>query len=461
LNTIRSLIAALCLPFFAAEAAALNVDVSAFTLDNGMQVVVIPDRRAPVVTQMVWYRVGSADEPYGVSGIAHFFEHLMFKGTTKFPAGRFDAIVRENGAEDNAFTTKDTTAYFQKVAKERLPLMMELEADRMQNLVLTEEVMAPERQVVSEERRERTENDPSGLLGEQLDAAMFTAHPYGKPIIGWRHEMEKLSIDDALRFYKAHYTPSNAVLVVAGDVTTDEVKALAEKYYGGLKNSFMAKPRERTEEPAPIAARRVTLKDARAAAPFVQRSYLAPSYSKAEGLEGEALDLLAEILGGGASSILYKKLVVEQKIASYAGAWYSGDGLDYGSFGIYGAPNPGGDVAAVEAAIDKALEEVLKNGVSEAQLKIAKNKSEVDTVYALDSQSSLARIFGTALTTGSTVEDVLSYSTDVQKVTVADIKSAAAKVIDIRRSVTGVLLPDGSGGPASAPAVPADTNAVH
>jgi zinc protease len=461
LNRIRASLFAAVLPFLGGPAAALDVDVSTFKLGNGIQVVVIPDHRAPVVTHMVWYRVGSADEPYGTSGIAHFLEHLMFKGTAKFPIGRFDEIIRLNGAEDNAFTTKDYTAYFQKVAKDRLPLMMELEADRMQNLVLTDNEVLPERQVIIEERRERTDNEPSALLGEQMDAAMYLAHPYGKPIIGWKQEMEKLSRADALSFYKAHYTPSNAIVVVAGDVTRDEVAALAETFYGGLKNSFVAGARTRAEEPPPIAARRVTLKDARAASPLVQRNYLAPSYAHAEGLEGEALDLLAEILGGGSASILYKKLVVEQKIAAYAGAWYSGDGLDHGSFGLYGAPNPGGDITALEAAIDAALEEVLKNGVSEEQLVTAKSKSDVDTVYALDNQASLARIFGVALTTGLTVEDVLSSSADIQKVTVADVKAAAAKVLDIRRSVTGVLLPDGNGAQATAPALPANSNSLN
>ena len=461
LKVFRSLLAAVALPLFIGEAAALDVDVSTFTLENGMQAVVIPDHRAPVVTHMVWYRVGSADEPFGTSGIAHFLEHLMFKGTTKFPVGRFDEIIRQNGAEDNAFTTKDYTAYFQKVARDRLPLMMELEADRMQNLVLTDKEVTPERQVIIEERRERTDNEPSSLLGEQMDAAMYMAHPYGKPIIGWKHEMEKLSLDDALTFYRAHYTPSNAILVVAGDVTKEEVRALADKYYAGLKNSFIAKPRQRTEEPAPIAARRVIMKDARTASPVVQRSYLAPTFSRAEGLEAEALDLLSEILGGGSNSILYRKLVVEQKIASYSGAWYSGDALDYATFGVYASPNPGGDIAALEAAVDKVLEDVLKTGVTEAQIKIAKNKVDVETVYALDSQASLARVFGTALTTGSTVADVLSYSTDIQKVTAADIKAAAAKVLDIRRSVTGILLPDGNGAEATAPVVPANTNSLN
>jgi zinc protease len=420
---------------------ALDIDVADFKLANGMEVVVIPDHRAPVVTHMVWYRVGSADDPQGKSGIAHFLEHLMFKGTPKHPAGEFSRLIRVNGGEDNAFTTRDYTAYFQRIARDRLDLVMELEADRMQNLVLTDENVLPELQVVQEERRERTDNDPSSLLGEQLDAAMYAAHPYGKPVIGWMSEVMQLTRQDAVDYYKAHYTPANAVLVVAGDVTAEEVRALAEKYYGGLKNSFEPAPRKRTMEPAPIAARRVIMKDARAASPTVQRNYLAPSYSTAKGNEAEALDVLAEILGGGTQSRLYQKLVVEQKLAAYAGAWYSGDALDYGSFGIYGAPNPGADLGKVEQAIDEVVADVVKNGVTQEELDRARTKLLADTIYTLDSQATLARMFGIGLTTGSAVADVLGWEREVEKLTAADIQNAAAGVLKIEASVTGQLIP--------------------
>ena len=367
-SRLRLLILLVVYPLIATAAAAFNLDVASFTLKNGMQVVVIPDRRAPVVTHMVWYRAGSADEQSGQAGIAHFLEHLMFKGTLKHPPGYLDGVMRELGGEDNAFTTKDYTAYFQRVAKEHLGRMMEIEADRMQNLQLTDAAVVPERQVIIEERRERTENDPSSLLAEQLDAALYLAHPYHKPVIGWRSEMERLSRDNAIEFYKRFYTPANAILVVAGDVGADEVRKLAEEHYGPLKNSAEAAPRQRTPEPEPIASRRVTLRDARVSAPLIQRNYIAPSYSTGKDREAAALDLLAEILGGGSTSILYQELVVKQKIASYAAAYYVGEGLDYGTFGVYGAPNPGGDIVAVEAALDAVLDGVVKNGVSEDSL---------------------------------------------------------------------------------------------
>jgi zinc protease len=431
-------------------ALALSIDVATFTLDNGMQVVVIPDHRAPVVTHMVWYRAGAADEPEGEAGVAHFLEHLLFKGTPKVPAGQFSQIVRNNGGEENAFTAQDYTAYYQRIAKERLGLVMELEADRMQNLILTDKEVLPERDVILEERRERTENNPQSLLGEQVTAALYTAHPYGKPVIGWRSQMEQLSKEDAISFYRRHYTPANAVLVVAGDVTREEVEKLAREHYGKLTNSFDPQSRLRVAEPDPIAARRVLMTDPRAGSPLIQRSYLAPSYRTAAPREAEALDLLAEIIGGGATSRLYRRLVVQEGIAAYTAAWYSGDYLDYGTFGIYGSPVPGGDIDKLEAGIDAVLAGVVKDGVSPDELDRAKNRLLADAIYALDSQSTLARIFGTALATGASVADVLGWEKQVEQVTVADVKAAAVKVLDIRRSVTGILQP-GENAEASAP----------
>lgn len=423
-------------------AQALDVEVADFKLANGMEVVVIPDHRAPVVTHMVWYRVGAADEVSGKSGLAHFLEHLMFKGTTKHPQGEFDHLIDINGGEGNAFTTNDYTAFFQRIASDRLGLMMELEADRMQNLVLTDENVLPELQVVREERRERTDNDPSALLSEQVDAALYTAHPYGKPVIGWMSEVAKLTKDDAVAFYKAHYEPANAILVVAGDATPEQVKTLAEKYYGPLKNTFTPGARVRTQEPDPIAARRVTMSDARASSQVFQRSYLGPSYLTATGHEATALDLLADIIGSGTQSRLYKGLVVEQKLAAYVGAWYTGDQLDYGTFGVYGAPNPGVDVNKVEAAIDIILADILKNGVTQKELDRVRNQAIAERVYTLDDQATLAQMAGVALATGLSARDLFDRDIEMAKVTLDDIKAAAAKIIVLKRSVTGILLPE-------------------
>ncbi len=431
-----------CLTFIAAlPASALDIDVSEFKLGNGLHVVVIPDHRAPVVTQMIWYKVGAADEPQGKAGIAHFLEHLLFKGTAKYPNGAFSQIVRINGGTENAFTTQDYTVYHQRIAKQHLSLMMELEADRMQNLVLTDANVLPELLVVLEERRERTDNDPSSLLAEQMSAAMYTAHPYGKPIIGWMSEVLQLKRQDALDFYRTHYEPNNAVLIVAGDVTAAEVEALATKHYGGLKNLAIAEPRRRTLEPAPIAERRVILTDARAGSPVWQRSYLAPAEATANGKEALALQVLADIIGSGSRSRLYRALVVEQKIASHAGAWYSGDGLDYGSFGFYAAPNQGVELTAIETAIDAVIADVLKNGVTEGELDTTRNRVTADSIYMLDNQEALARTIGAALATGRSVKDVLDWDRNLAAVTVKDVSEAARAVLERKNSVTGLLLP--------------------
>src|SRR5262245_32466436 len=232
--------------------------VSEFKLANGLTVVVIPDHRAPVVTQMVWYKVGAADEPPGSSGIAHFLEHLMFKGTDKIPTGQFSKIVAKNGGEDNAFTNHDVTAYFQRVAKDRLPLVMRMEADRMENLRLSEEDVKTERDVILEERRSRVDNDPGSILQEQMMAALYANHPYGIPIIGWEHEIAALNRDDALSYYRRFYAPNNAILVVAGDVEPDEVQKLAEETYGKLApNPALNGNRHRPQEPEHFAPVRV------------------------------------------------------------------------------------------------------------------------------------------------------------------------------------------------------------
>ena len=423
-------------------ARALDVDVSSFTLGNGMQVVVIPDRRAPVVTHMVWYKVGAADEPQGKAGIAHFLEHLMFKGTPKYPNGAFSRIIRANGGEENAFTSQDYTAYHQRVMKERLPLVMELEADRMQNLVLTDENVLPERAVVQEERRERIENEPGGLLAEQLDAALFTAHPYGKPVIGWMSEVQQLTRQDALDFYAQHYEPANAILIVAGDVTAEEVKTLAEKYYGPLQNKRPVAERRRTAEPEPNAERRVTMRDARASSPTWQRQYITPAARHLPQREELAMSLLADILGGGNQSRLYQKLTVEKKIAAYAGAWFSADMLDYGTFGLYAAPNPGNAIEDVEKGIDAVLAELAAKGVTAEELERSRNSVIAGATYLLDSQEALARVFGVTLTTGQTIDDIMNWERDIAAVTLEDVNKAARTAFDAKASVTGILLPE-------------------
>jgi len=419
---------------------------SEFMLSNGMQVVVIPDHRAPVVTHMIWYKVGAADEPKGVSGIAHFLEHLMFKSTEKIAIGEFSKIISRLGGQDNAFTGQDATSYHQRIAKDRLGTLMEMEADRMVNLRLTEDEVLKERNVILEERRSRIENNPNAIFDEQMAATLYRAHPYGIPVIGWGHEMKKLSREDAMRFYQHFYAPNNAILVVAGDVTPEEVKKLAEETYGKIPANPEVNHRERPKEPPFIAARRLEYKDPRAGNASFHRYYVAPSYLTAEPGEAEALDLLFKIVADGATSRIYKKLVVDEKIAATSGGDFSGWGLDSGAISIYAVAADGVGLDTIEAKVDEVLDDVRAKGVTEAELARAKKTFLADHIYDSDNQARLARRYGWALVVGRKVDDIEDWPNAISKVTLQDVRNVAAKYLDMRRSVTGRLLPEAAEG---------------
>lgn len=416
-------------------------DVTYFKLKNGLDVVIIPDERAPVVTHMVWYRVGAADEQAGVSGIAHFLEHLMFKGTDKIAPGEFSKIIARHGGEDNAFTSQDVTAYFQRVAKEKLPMVMEMEADRMANLKLLEKDVLTERDVILEERRSRIENSPSSILNEQMSATLYQAHPYGIPVIGWMHEISELSRQNALDFYNKYYAPNNAILVVAGDVRPDEVRTLAEKYYGVIPRGAELQERLRPKEPKQVAPRRVILKDERAGKLTWQRQYLAPSFKTAPKGTTEALELLMKVAVDGTTSRLYKKLVVQDKITSSTGGGYSSFSMDYGSLYLYAVPATGVSVEQLEEAVDEVLNEIKTSGVTELELNRARNAYIADFIYGNDSQSGLARRYGFALSTGWSIQEIESYPERLKSVKIEDLKRVAEKYLDLNASVTGVLIP--------------------
>ncbi len=447
-------------------ARALDLKAKEYELKNGLKLVVIPDHRAPVVTHMVWYRVGAADEPAGKSGLTHFLEHLMFKGTGKVPPGEFSKIVKRHGGQDNAFTTADNTAYFQRIAKENLGLVMSLEADRMQNLKLTAKDVDTEREVIKEERRMRTENNPRALFAERLNAALYLAHPYRRPIVGWMDDVRRLRLSDAMAFYRQYYTPANAIVVVAGDVEPEEVLKLAEKHYGSLINTAPRAERVRTREPRPLDARRIIMRDARVKAPIIQRMYVAPAYPRAKNGEAHALEVFAQAFGDGATSLLYRKLVVEERIATWAGAWYDGNNRDYGTIGIYATPAPGVSMEKLEARIDALISEVLKNGLPEKDVKRAANALVAEATYALDSQFYLARIVGDALTTGGSLEDIREWETRILEVTPEQAISAARAVMRPENSVTGLLLKAeapaaATGGPREKDSAAAKTRAME
>ena len=408
-------------------------------LDNGMTAIVIPDHRAPVVTHMVWYRNGSADDPPGKSGIAHFLEHLMFKGTQKHPKGAFSEAVAEIGGQENAFTGNDYTAYFQRVAKEHLGLMMSYEADRMTGLILTDEIVAPERDVVLEERRMHCDADPSAQLSEAMQSAVFTHHPYGIPVIGWGHEIEDLGREDALAYYGRFYTPENAILIVAGDVEPEEALKLAAEHYGSIKPRGEPPVRKRPKEPKPVAKRTVEVTDDKVEQPAWQRIYLCPSHATAAPGQSEALEVLAHLLGGGATSYLYRKLVIEEHKAVGAGAYYAGSALDETRFFLYGMPTENVSLTELDAAFDAAVDAFIAEGVSAEELERGKTRLVAEAVYAQDSQASLARWYGASLATGQTIADVQAWPARIEAVTAEQVIEAAKHWLDRRRAVTGFL----------------------
>ena len=434
IRRLAALVTAILLP----SAAFADDEVTTFMLDNGMEVVVIEDHRAPVVTHMVWYKTGSADEPVGASGVAHFLEHLLFKATDTLEAGEFSATVAANGGSDNAFTSYDYTAYFQRVAADRLELMMQMESDRMNNLRLTAEDIATERQVILEERSQRTDSDPNAIAREQFRAALYQNHRYGVPIIGWRHEMEDLSMDDVLSFYDLYYSPNNAILVVAGDVVPDEVRALAEQYYGAIPAETNLPERLRPAEPPQLAERRITYVDGRVSQPYLSRTYLAPERDPGAQKEAAALVYLAELLGGSSfTSDLGTALQFETQTAVYAGAGYSGSSLDTASFGISAAPAEGVTLSELEAAVDEVIAEFLEQPIDPERLESIRTQLRASEIYAKDDVAGLARRYGAALSQSLTVEDVQAWPEILQEVTEEDIKAVAAKVLNRDQAVTG------------------------
>jgi zinc protease len=440
-------LALLLAPAFATQTARAQTVTSerpaTFTLTNGMQVVVIPDHRTPVVTQMVWYKVGSADETPGKSGLAHFLEHLMFKGTAKHPVGEFSQTVLRIGGNENAFTSTDYTGYFQRVPREQLGKMMEFEADRMTGLILKDENVLPERDVVLEEYNMRVANSPDARLSEQIMAALYLNHPYGRPVIGWHQEIEKLDREDALAFYKRFYAPNNATLVIAGDVDAQEIRPMVEHTYGVVAaQPAIPAQRLRPQEPTPAGPRTVTLADPRVEQTSVRRYYLVPSATTAAAGESQALDVLGQLIGGGSNSYLYRALVVDKGLAINAGASYQGTALDSAQFMISASPKPGVEFADVEKTIDAVIADVATNAVPAADLERVKTQLVAEAIYAQDNQATLARWYGAALTTGLSVDDIRNWPDRIRAVTAEQVRNAAQKWLDKKRSVTGYLIKD-------------------
>jgi zinc protease len=436
----RLVLAASFLGLGTASAEAGLFNPQTFTLQNGLQVVVVIDRRAPAVTQMLWYKAGAMDEPVGKSGIAHFLEHLMFKGTTNVAAGEFSRHVARLGGRENAFTSADYTGYFQQVPAEKLELVMRLEADRMVNLRIDPADVEMERRVVLEERRMRTDNQAAAQLFEMAGAVQYLSHPYRLPVIGWQHEIEDLTREDALDFYRRFYAPNNAILVIAGDVDPESVRALAERYYGPIA-ARPVEPQLAISEPPQRAARRVQLIDSRVNRPGLWRTYLAPSRVHGETRHAVPLRLLSDILGGGSTSRLYRRLVLESQLASSASASYSGITRGPTTFNLSVTPREAAKLAETEAAIDLVLSELLAEGVSAAELERARNAALADAIYARDNIGTAPRVLGSGLAVGLTVAEIEAWPRLIEQVTLEEVNAAARAVLDPNASVTAVLLP--------------------
>lgn len=435
----KRLIAA-CLFWAASALAVLAADPVEYTLPNGLRLVVIEDHRAPVVVHMVWYRVGAADDPAGQSGIAHFLEHLMFKATDSMAAGEFDAVVQANGGTHNAFTSWDYTAYHQRVAADRLSLMMGMEADRMVNLRLDRSEWLPERDVILRERGQTLESSPDRVFGEQMRAALFQNSPYGRPIIGWRHEMEGLTGDIATSFYRQHYAPDNAIVVVAGDVEAAQVLALAEQHYGPIPPAEARPPRLRLQEPPHMAERRLVMRDARVGQPYLNRVYLTPARRPGDQRQAAAYQVLAALLGGSSqTSVLERRLTYEQGIAVSAWAGYSGGALDSGTFTLGVMPVEGVTLEAAEAALDRVLAGFIESGVDADQLDRVRMQIRAQSVYQQDDTAARAQSLGASLALGLSLQDDAEWLAILEQVTEDEVIEAA-RALDRRSSVTGWLM---------------------
>ena len=440
-------VALLCAPSWVLASA--DPAVSSFTLPNGLTGVVIEDHRAPVVTSMVWYKVGGADDPEGQSGLAHFLEHMMFKATDTLAEGQFSAIVAANGGEENAFTTADYTAYYQNISADRLDLVLGMEADRMVNLNPGEAGALSERDVVLEERRMRVDSTPDGPFRERRDAMLFLNSPYGRPVIGWKQEISRITLDTAMTFYRRHYAPNNAVLVVAGDVTPAQVEAIAAARFGPIPASDLIAPRVRAQEPTPLGLRRLEYSDPRVTLPVLTRAYLAPVRRSGDQKDAAALAVLAKLFGGGPTSMMARRLQLGDEICVDSGAMYDDISLDPSKFGLHMVLKPGVDPAVAEQKLDALIAEFIAEGPDPESLARVSNQIAASEIYQRDSLEGRASDYGTALTSGLTIDDVASWPETLRAVTAADVQAAARAVFRPEASVTGWLLPAPAAGAAA------------
>ncbi|HSI01474.1 MAG TPA: pitrilysin family protein [Reyranella sp.] len=412
-----------------------------FTLANGLQVVVLPSRRAPLVTQMLVYKVGSADESFGKTGIAHFLEHMMFKGTEVLAPTEFSRTVARNGGRDNAFTDFDMTGYHQTIAADRLELVMRMEADRMVNLRLLDGELRPERQVVLEERRMRVDNVPAELLEEAAREQLFGRYKaYAMPTVGYVDDLKRLSVGDLAAFYRRFYGPGNAVLIVAGDTSAAAVRRLADRYYGPIPSRRVER-RQRPSEGGADLPQRVARADARVVEPRWSRAFLAPSYRVGETRYAHALLVLARLFGGSETSRLSRMLVARDRIALSASAGYGASTLGLSVFEISVQPARGRGVGEIESAIDDQMKRLLDGGVTAQEVERAQNQLLASAIYSQDSLASGPRLYGAMLCTGGSIAEIDAWPQAIAAVRPDDVVAAARHVWRDDSLVTSLLTP--------------------
>ena len=413
-------------------------DSKEFFLDNGLRVVLIENNRAPVVTQMIWYNVGSVDESYGKSGLAHFLEHLMFKGTKNFPDNYFSKFISSNGGSENAFTSFDYTAYYQTIPSEKIEQIIELEADRMQNLTLTKEQVSTERKVILEERYQRIDSRPPSILDESLRKSLFPNHTYGTPIIGWEHEIKSLKFDDIFNFYKKYYVPHNATVVLSGAISLEKAKKLTKKYYGQIKSNMKSIDRLSLSDPKILTNSRITYNNPDIKQKIWKRIYKVSSYKESI-KEGIALDIGLKILAGGSTSILYDEFVKKRKIVSAIGGYYQGMTRDKGTVYFYAIPNKDIAILELEKLIEEKMFDALNNKITKEKFEIQKNNYEYEAIYLRDSSFQPAQIIGEALTIGMSLDEIENWNENLKNLTIKDVKTALEKFLNNKNYVTGIL----------------------
>ncbi|MDD4617201.1 MAG: pitrilysin family protein, partial [Alphaproteobacteria bacterium] len=413
---------------------------SHFTLSNGLEVVVVPNRLAPVVSQMVWYKVGSADEVRGKTGLAHYLEHLMFRGTETIPAGQFSKLIAEQGGRDNAFTAHDYTAYYEEVEASRLPMIMQMEADRMNNLRLTKETAGPELRVILDERQQRTDNAPEGRFVEKFDNKMSPRHSYGRPVIGWKKDIERLTVSDARKFYNTYYAPNNAIVVISGNVKVEEVMSLAAATYGRLPKKNL--PLRRTLPPLPRGQLAdFTMVDPRVEQPEVLWRFAAPAYTTQKDDMAYAYEVAAEVLDGGEVGLMYKRLVQEMGVASAIRIGYDPDARGETYFTITASPRDKKTAAELKKAMRKTLKTIANRGVSPEAVEDAKQRLQRAAIFAREGLKMPGYAFGMALTTSHAVSDVEAWPERISAVTPLQVNAALRELAETKRQLMGSLLP--------------------